>query len=74
MQFGGGCTAEMVSGNGLLITNHHCGYGSIAGLSTVEHNYLDNGFWAHNMMEELPAPGLTVIFLQSIDRRDDGSD
>jgi hypothetical protein len=67
MQFGGGCTAEMISGNGLLITNHHCGYGSIAGLSTVEHNYLDSGFWAHNMMEELPAPGLSVIFLQRID-------
>src|ERR1043165_6355885 len=67
MQFGGGCTAEMISGNGLLITNHHCGYGSIASLSSVEHNYLDNGFWSHNMMEELPAPGLSVIFLQRID-------
>src|SRR3954465_1958593 len=43
MKFGGGCPAEMVSANGLLITNHHCGYGSIAGLSSVEHNYLDNG-------------------------------
>src|ERR1043165_1701666 len=67
MQFGGGCTAEMISGNGLLITNHHCGYGSVASLSSVEHNYLDNGFWSHNMMEELPAPGLSVIFLQRID-------
>src|ERR1700741_3804786 len=67
VQFGGGCTAEMVSGNGLLITNHHCGYASVAGLSSVEHNYLDNGFWAHNMMEELRAPGLSVIFLQRID-------
>jgi hypothetical protein len=67
MQFGGGCTAEMISGNGLLITNHHCGYGSIAGLSTVEHNYLDNGFWAHNTAEELAAPGLSVIFLQRIE-------
>jgi hypothetical protein len=67
MQFGGGCTAEMVSANGLLITNHHCGYGSIASLSSVEHNYLDNGFWSHNMMEELPSPGLSVIFLQHID-------
>src|ERR1051325_2278550 len=55
MQFGGGCTAEMISANGLLITNHHCGYGAVASLSSVEHNYLDNGFWAHNMMEELPA-------------------
>ena len=67
MQFGGGCTAEMVSGSGLLITNHHCGYGSIAALSSVEKNYLDNGFWAHNMMEELPAKDLSVIFLQRIE-------
>lgn len=64
VQFAGGCTAEMVSENGLLITNHHCGYDAIAGLSTVERNLLDNGFWAHNMGEELPAPGVTVIFLQ----------
>ena len=67
VQFGGGCTAEMISGNGLLITNHHCGYGSIASLSTVEKNYLDNGFWAHSMAEELPAKDLSVIFLQSIE-------
>jgi hypothetical protein len=67
MQFGGGCTAEMISANGLLITNHHCGYGSIAALSSVEKNYLDNGFWSHNMAEELPAKDLSVIFLQSIE-------
>lgn len=67
VQFGGGCTAEMVSGSGLLITNHHCGYGSITALSTVEHNYLDNGFWSHSMAEELPAEGLSVIFLQNIE-------
>lgn len=67
VQFGGGCTAEMISANGLLITNHHCGYDAIAGLSTVEKNYLDNGFWAHNMAEELPAPGLTVIFLERME-------
>jgi hypothetical protein len=67
VQFGGGCTAEMISEKGLLITNHHCGYGSIAGLSTVEHNYLDNGFWAKSMSEELPAPGLSVIFLQRME-------
>lgn len=67
VQFGGGCTGEMVSGNGLLITNHHCGYGYIASLSSVEHNYLDNGFWSHNMQEELPAPGLSVIYLQRIE-------
>ncbi len=67
VQFGGGCTGEMVSGSGLLITNHHCGYGYIAALSSVEHNYLDNGFWSHSMNEELPAPGLSVIFLQRIE-------
>jgi hypothetical protein len=67
VQFGGGCTAEMVSGNGLLITNHHCGYGAITALSTVEKNYLDNGFWAHNLSEELPAAGVTVIYLQRIE-------
>src|ERR1051325_10036816 len=54
VQFGPGCTAEMISSNGLLLTNHHCGYGSIAALSTVEKNYLDNGFWAHSLQEELP--------------------
>ena len=67
VQFNGGCTAEMVSGNGLLITNHHCGYGAITALSSIEKNYLDNGFWSHNMMEELPAPGLFVIYLQRIE-------
>lgn len=66
VQFGGGCTAEMISSQGLLLTNHHCGYGNIAGLSTVEKNYLDNGFWAKSMAEELHAPGLSVIFLQRI--------
>ncbi|MEO6833300.1 MAG: S46 family peptidase, partial [Chitinophagaceae bacterium] len=67
VQFGGGCTAEMISANGLLITNHHCGYASVTALSTVEHNYLDNGFWSHSMAEELPAEGLSVIFLQNIE-------
>lgn len=67
VQFNGGCTAEMISGNGLLITNHHCGYGAIAGLSTVEKNYLDNGFWAKNKMEELPAPNMNVIFLERME-------
>lgn len=66
VQFGGGCTAEMISSQGLLLTNHHCGYDAIATLSTVQHNYLDNGFWAHSMAEELPAEGLTVLFLQKI--------
>ncbi len=63
VHFGGGCTGEMVSPNGLLFTNHHCGYGSIAALSTVENNYLDNGFWAKSYEAEIPAPGLSVKFL-----------
>ncbi len=67
LQFGGGCTAEMISGSGLLLTNHHCGYDAIANLSTVDRNLLDNGFWAHNMSEELPAQGVTALFLQRID-------
>jgi hypothetical protein len=67
MQFNGGCTAEMISAEGLLLTNHHCGYGAIAALSSVEKNYLDNGFWAKSKMEELPAKNLNVIFLQRIE-------
>jgi len=67
VQFGGGCTAEMISGSGLLITNHHCGYGAITSLSTVEKNYLDNGFWAYSKDQELPAKDLSVIFLQRIE-------
>jgi len=63
LQFGGGCTAEIISKDGLVLTNHHCGYGSIQKLSSVEHNYLLNGFWAKNHEEEIPAPGLTVTFL-----------
>ncbi len=61
--FGGGCTSEVVSDKGLLLTNHHCGYGAIQKLSTVEHDYLNNGFWAMNLSEELPAEGLTVTFI-----------
>jgi len=67
LQFGGGCTAEMISDNGLLLTNHHCGYDAIATLSTVDRNLLDNGFWAHNMQEELPAQGVTALFLQRME-------
>lgn len=61
--FGGGCTGEIISDNGLLITNHHCGYGSIASVSTVEHNYLENGFWAKKQSAEIPIKGLSVKFL-----------
>ena len=63
VHFGGGCTAEIVSDKGLLFTNHHCGYGSIQALSTVEHDYLKDGYWAMNLKEELPAKGLSVTFV-----------
>jgi len=64
--FGAGCTGEIVSDNGLIFTNHHCGYGSIQSHSTVDHDYLSNGFWATRYEEELPNPGLTAKFLVSI--------
>ena len=64
--FGGGCTSEMVSDKGLLFTNHHCGYDEIQNHSTVENDYLTNGFWAMSMEEELPNPGLTAKFLRSV--------
>lgn len=66
VSFGGGCTGEMISDNGLLVTNHHCGYGIIQKLSSPEHNYLEDGYWAMNNSEELPAPGLSVTFLENI--------
>ena len=61
--FGGGCTGELVSDEGLLLTNHHCGYGQIQRHSSIEHDYLTDGFWAMNRDEELPNPGLSVTFL-----------
>ncbi|WP_281808991.1 S46 family peptidase [Alistipes finegoldii] len=64
--FGPGCTGEIVSADGLLFTNHHCGYGSIQALSSVEHDYLKNGFWAMSREEEIPAPGLKVRFIRKI--------
>ncbi len=64
--FGGGCTGEIVSPEGLIFTNHHCGFGAIQSLSSVEHDYLKNGFWAMNNAEELPAPGLKVRFIREI--------
>jgi len=63
VHFGGGCTAELISGEGLLLTNHHCGYGLIQQHSSVEHNYIEEGFWAMNRAEEKPCPGLTVTFI-----------
>ena len=65
--FGGGCTAEIVSPQGLLLTNHHCGYGSIQAHSTIEHDYLQDGFWAMSKDEELPNPRLSVTFLVRIE-------
>ncbi len=65
--FGGGCTGEIVSSQGLILTNHHCGYGSIQAHSSVEHDYLKDGFWAMTKEQELPNPNLGVTFLLRIE-------
>ena len=65
--FGGGCTGELVSPEGLLLTNHHCGYSQIQQHSSVEHDYLRDGFWAMTRDEELPNKGLSVRFLERMD-------
>lgn len=65
--FGGGCTGEIISGEGLLITNHHCGYGQIQEHSSLEHDYLRNGFWAMSKEEELTNPGLSVTILKRME-------
>ncbi|MBV8254575.1 MAG: S46 family peptidase [Chitinophaga sp.] len=65
--FGGGCTGEIVSNEGLIFTNHHCGYDAIATASTVEHNYLKNGFYAQNKQQEISSPKLSVQFLVKVD-------
>lgn len=65
--FGGGCTGEIVSPDGLLLTNHHCGYGQIQKHSSVEHDYLTDGFWAMTKEQELPNPGLKVTFIDKIE-------
>ena len=67
MQFGGGCTGEFVSAEGLLLTNHHCGYASIQKLSSVEHDYLTDGYWAKSRAEELHVPGLTISILERME-------
>jgi hypothetical protein len=67
IQFGNGCTGELISSQGLVLTNHHCGYGSIQSHSTIDHDYLTDGFWAMNMNEELPNEGLTARFLVRIE-------
>ncbi len=66
VQIGNGCTAEIMSDKALVFTNHHCGYAAIQKLSTVEHNYLENGFWAKSYKEELPAEGVDVTFIEDI--------
>lgn len=66
ISFGGGCTGEVVSNQGLILTNYHCGYGNIQRLSSVEHDYITDGFWAMNLAQELPCEGLSVTFLESM--------
>ena len=65
--FNGGCTGELISPEGLLLTNHHCGYDAIQAHSSVEHDYLTNGFWAMSRDQELPNPGMTVTFIDKIE-------
>jgi hypothetical protein len=67
VHFGGGCTAEMISDQGLLLTNHHCGYSQIQSHSSLENDYLTDGFWAMNTSEELKNPGLTATFIIKIE-------
>ncbi len=65
--FNGGCTSEVISPQGLILTNHHCGYGAIQNHSTVEHDYLQDGFWAYKMEDELPNKGMVVTFVVRIE-------
>ncbi|QAA81477.1 S46 family peptidase [Aequorivita sp. H23M31] len=67
VHFNGGCTSEMISNKGLLLTNHHCGYSQIQKHSTLENDYLENGFWAKSLKEELPNPGVTATFIIKIE-------
>ena len=66
VHFGGGCTGEVISSEGLVLTNHHCGYGYIQQHSSVEHDYLTDGFWAMTREQELPCEGLSVTFIDRI--------
>jgi len=66
VQLGNGCTAEVMSDKGLIFTNHHCGYDAIQKLSSIEHNYLEDGFWANSFEEEMYADGLTVTFIEDM--------
>lgn len=65
--FNGGCTSEVISPKGLILTNHHCGYGAIQNHSTVDHDYLQDGFWAYKMEDELPNKGMVVTFVVRIE-------
>ncbi len=65
--FGRGCTGEVISSKGLILTNHHCGYGTVQGLSSAEKDYFAKGFWAMSRQEELPCPGLTVTFIRKME-------
>lgn len=67
VSFGGFCTGEIISNKGLILTNHHCGYGNVQAVSTVEKNHLKNGFWAKGLPEEIPMEGLFVRFLIRMD-------
>lgn len=67
VHFNGGCTAEFISGSGLLLTNHHCGYSQIQSHSSVEHDYLDKGFWAKDLKQELANPGVTATIIMKIE-------
>ena len=67
VHFDGGCTGEVISSQGLVLTNHHCGYDAIQKLSSVEHNYLEDGYWARSFAEELPAEGVVVSFVDKIE-------
>jgi len=67
VHFNGGCTSEIISDSGLLLTNHHCGYGAIQSHSSVEHDYLEDGFWAKTMNDELPNKGMVATLIVRID-------
>jgi hypothetical protein len=63
--FGGGCTGEVISDKGLVLTNHHCGYGTVQGLSSLQNNYLLDGYFAKSQQEEIPCPGLSCNFYRA---------
>src|SRR6478672_8916306 len=67
VSFGGFCTGEVVSSKGLLMTNHHCGFDAIQNHSTIDHNYIQDGFWARNYAEEIPNDKLFVTFIIRIE-------